>query len=83
MRLIDIKEDRCLIVIEDLILEQVKFILEKPLSTTLLLEPWPNATDNSTNSVQLSCSANVHRVWLPFSMVNFMLGNARRYSKIV
>ena len=35
--LINIKEERLLIVIEDLIFEQIKFILEKPLSASALL----------------------------------------------
>ena len=35
--IINIKEDRLLIVIEDLIFQQVRFILDKSLSTLVLL----------------------------------------------
>ena len=35
--LMNIKEEKSLIVIEDLIFEQIKFILEKPLSASALL----------------------------------------------
>ena len=54
--------------------------IEKHMFPAILedLKPWPNAMNDSTNNANISCSANVHRIWPSFSIVNSMLSNVVR-----
>ena len=54
-------------------------VSEASISTSC--KAWPNATNKSTNKVQLSCSANVRRIWPLVSMTNLcwaMFGVVRK-----